>query len=420
MTLHLLALETSSHVCDVVLLTYADGQTRVFSASHDQTGEHAERLLPLVDQVLSQAGIGRAQLDAVAFGQGPGGFTGLRVSCGVAQGMGFGLGVPVIPVPSLLAVAVRASQSSQVQSDHRDTCFLIMQDARMGEVYLAVYRPPQSAGQAWRTVQNPILIDASQVQPWLEAQVGMWGIGRDHSIYMAGDALDAYPDLAGMTNRVASLKSAGVWRADAQTVAHIAKLAWERGDVLSPEHAVPLYVRDKVAYTTSERQEGAGGNPRAPEHQVTIQSMTAEHLDAVATIESRVQSFPWTRQNFSDGLAAGYPGWVACQYGRVIGFYMVMMAPDVAHLLVIGVDPDYQGRGIGKQLVRHCQEQAHLNDLDTIVLEVRFSNHAAIGFYQQQGFKEFTVRKAYYPAAQGEREDASVMKKSWSPAKASE
>ncbi len=109
MTLHLLALETSSNICDVVVLSCVDNTVRLYSASNDQTGQHAECLLPLVDQVLEQAGISRAELDAIAFGQGPGGFTGLRVASGVTQGMAFGLGVPIIPVSSLLAVAVRAT-----------------------------------------------------------------------------------------------------------------------------------------------------------------------------------------------------------------------------------------------------------------------------------------------------------------------
>src|SRR5690606_24858615 len=107
MTLHILALETSSSLCDVALLTQAYGRLNVRILEHDATGEHAERLLPMADDLLAQAGIMRSQLTAVAFGQGPGGFTGLRVACGVAQGMAFALNIPVIPVVSLLAVAVR-------------------------------------------------------------------------------------------------------------------------------------------------------------------------------------------------------------------------------------------------------------------------------------------------------------------------
>lgn len=418
MTLHLLALETSSNICDVAVLSCVDDTVRVWSVSNDETGRHAECLLPMVDQALAQAGITRAELGAIAFGQGPGGFTGLRVASGVTQGMAFGLGVPVIPVPSLLAVAVRASQSpGSVQ--RRGAYYLVAQDARMGEVYFAVYASAQEPGDpTWRTVQDPILIDATLIEAWFQRHAASWGLAPNCPAYITGDALDAYPFLTDIDVQHGRVQQAGAWRADAQTVAHIARAIWQRGETQAPELAIPLYVRDKVAFTTAEREQGAGGNPRAPVPVVgpkafTIRPMTEEHLDAVATIEARVQSFPWTRRNFADGLVAGYPGWVACDGERVIGFYMVMMAPDIAHLLVVAVDPEYQGKGAGKQLLAHCQEEAANEDLDTLVLEVRVSNTDAIGFYQHYGFNAFSVRKNYYPGPNGTREDASVMKKAW-------
>src|SRR5690606_17705028 len=103
MTTHLLALETSSSVCGVALAPL-DGSARpLHTLEHDATAEHAERLLPMVDAVLEQGGVGKGALAAVAFGQGPGGFTGLRVACGVAQGLAYALGIPVVPIDSLMA-----------------------------------------------------------------------------------------------------------------------------------------------------------------------------------------------------------------------------------------------------------------------------------------------------------------------------
>src|SRR3546814_15230499 len=95
MDAYILALETSSHLCEVALLSYLDGKIEVRTAAHDAVGEHAERLLPMVDQLLAQADLDRGSLDAVAFGQGPGGFTGLRVACGVAQGIAFALDIQI-------------------------------------------------------------------------------------------------------------------------------------------------------------------------------------------------------------------------------------------------------------------------------------------------------------------------------------
>lgn len=413
MTLHLLALETSSNICDITVLSCVNGAVSVHSEANDEPGKHAEHLLPMVDRVLASAAISKSDLNAVAFGQGPGGFTGLRVASGVAQGIAFGLGLPVIPVSSLLTVATRAHQAQGNPALHLDSCYLVVQDARMGEAYLAVYQPPVQAGKAWRTLQTPILIDVEQISAWFNASAMTWGLTPETPGYLVGDAMDAYPRLADFDRDLGRLRAAGSWRSDALTVAQLALEAWRRGESLAPENAIPSYVRDKVAYTISERQQGAGGNPRAPAYELSIQPMTQEHLDAVATIEARVQSFPWTRRNFADALKAGYSAWVAYQNGRVIGFYMALLAPDVAHLLVIGVEPDYQGKGIGKFLLDHCQAQAQAKGLDTMVLEVRFSNNAAIGFYQHQGFKSFSVRKEYYPASGGAREDACVMKKTW-------
>ncbi|WP_437701803.1 tRNA (adenosine(37)-N6)-threonylcarbamoyltransferase complex dimerization subunit type 1 TsaB, partial [Achromobacter xylosoxidans] len=108
MELNLLALETSSSRCGVALLRAFDGRLEVAVREHEGSQEHAERLLPMANELLAEAGLAPGALQAVAFGQGPGGFTGLRVACGVAQGMAMGLGIPVLPVVSHQAVAAQA------------------------------------------------------------------------------------------------------------------------------------------------------------------------------------------------------------------------------------------------------------------------------------------------------------------------
>src|SRR5690606_16225269 len=137
-------------------------------------------------------------------------------------------------------------------------------------------------------------------------------------IRIIGDALDAYPDLRDMHVDRCSLEFGDALRADAPTVAALGLQAWQDGVRLSPDDAMPLYVRDKVAFTTQERELGAGGNPRAEGLPVRIETMREEHLDDVADIERRVQSFPWSRRNFADGLDAGYAGYVATQGGQTL------------------------------------------------------------------------------------------------------
>ncbi|WP_442592799.1 tRNA (adenosine(37)-N6)-threonylcarbamoyltransferase complex dimerization subunit type 1 TsaB [Parapusillimonas sp. JC17] len=410
MTVHILALETSSSVCGVALLSCSDDAVRVFVQEHDATGEHAERLLPMADGVMREAGIDRAQLSGVAFGQGPGGFTGLRVACGVAQGIAYALGVPVVPIVSLLAVAER-DRNRQAQTG---AVRVVVQDARMGEVYLGVYQD-RVAGTAvqWETLQAPVLLDAADVGPWLSQAWPEWpSTGhRPPVLRLVGDALDAYPDLRLIRLDGIDTEAGDALRADAAAIASLALQAWRDGATLAPDHAMPLYVRDKVAYTTRERESGAGGNPRAEGFPIRIEPMLPEHLDDVAEIESLVQSFPWSRRNFQDGLDAGYTAYVARQAGRTVGFYMAMFAPDVAHVLVIAVAPDQQKKGIGGRLLDHCEQMARSKQLPAIILEVRPSNGNALAFYRHGGYQQLSTRRDYYPAADGRREDACIMQK---------
>lgn len=412
---HLLALETSSSVCDVALLSSSAQGVSVRSLSHDATGEHAERLLPMVDQLLAEAGLKRTDLSAIAFGQGPGGFTGLRVACGVAQGMAFALGLPVIPVVSLHAAVLRESGDEPIR--------VVAQDARMSEVYAAVYGKAADHPSGWHTLHQPVLLDIDDLIPWTISQARLWGRGSPPAVRLLGDALDAYPQvlnaqaLAGQAGALEDgmvLRLGGPWRASAESVAQLAWHEFQAGRTVQPSQAAPLYVRDKVAYTTAEREQGQGGNPKA-RPAITIRGMTEADVEVAAAIESGVQAFPWTAGNFRDALQAGYGGWVACQEGRVQGFALMMFAPDVAHLLLIAVRPDAQRSGVGYSLLRHCEGQAAARGLPALILEVRPSNTKALAFYRNRGFAQIGLRKDYYPAAHNTREDALVMEKKLVP-----
>ncbi|MGE8611289.1 MAG: tRNA (adenosine(37)-N6)-threonylcarbamoyltransferase complex dimerization subunit type 1 TsaB [Achromobacter veterisilvae] len=413
MELNLLALETSSSRCGVALLRAAGGRLEVSVREHEGSQEHAERLLPMANELLAASGLGPASLHAVAFGQGPGGFTGLRVACGVAQGMGLGLGIPVLPIVSHQAVA------AQVEATPADAIVVAL-DARMNEVYLAVYRQAGvSDGEiAWETLQAPLLIAAAEVVPWTAHHLPDWSAraGRPLNAVLAGDAWDAYA--ADMAPPGAWRRAAGAQRPEAASVARLARQGWMRGEAVAPELAAPLYVRDKVAFTTAERMRGEGGNPKARSTLVpwVPQTMTDADLDEVVELEAQVQSFPWTRGNFADALAAGYGAWVLRRDGQLAGFCIVMSAPDVAHLLVIAVARKLHRQGLGGILLDWCEQQARERGLEGVLLEVRPSNEPAIGFYKRHGYLQIGVRRGYYPAEKGGREDALVMQKRFAAA----
>ncbi len=133
MSLHLLALDASSSACSVALLRQDALATECLARFEITPRAHTRRLLPMVDEVLAEAQVTPTQLDAVAFGRGPGSFTGLRIAAGAAQGLAFGLDCPLLGVSTLEALALQAHRCYHLR--HVVTAI----DARMGEVYAATW-----------------------------------------------------------------------------------------------------------------------------------------------------------------------------------------------------------------------------------------------------------------------------------------
>ena len=136
--------------------------------------------------------------------------------------------------------------------------------------------------------------------------------------------------------------------------------------------------------------------------------MNASDLDDVLAIENAVYPFPWTRGNFADSLVAGYSAWVCRVGGELVGYAVIMMILDEAHLLNISVDPHRHGMGFGARLLRHAMAVARRLGARSLLLEVRPSNERALQLYRHFGFARIGRRKAYYPAHEG-REDALVL-----------
>jgi tRNA threonylcarbamoyladenosine biosynthesis protein TsaB len=223
--MRILAIETSTEHCSVAL--WQDGTLHSLC---EQVGQrHSERLLAMLDELLREAGVAKNQLNGIAFGAGPGSFTGVRIACGVAQGLAFGLNLPVLGISTLLAVA-QASGAKKV---------IAALDARMAEVYFAAY---QKTSDGWQTACAPSLC-APDLTPALTGSE--WhGVGSGFSVH--GAALQAR-----YAGQIAQL--------DAQTFPHataIAQLAaplFAAGLGQDAAHALPIYLRDKVALKTCER-----------------------------------------------------------------------------------------------------------------------------------------------------------------------
>lgn len=207
-------------------------------------------LIAGVLDLLAQAELPMASLDAMAFGAGPGSFTGLRTACSVVQGLAFGAGVPVLPMDSLLAVAEDARQSAA--PDTAALQVLALLDARMDEVYAAHYA--YAHGQ-WRVLQPSALVRPENVQ--LPAPAA--GLGP---LLVAGNVFAVYAD-----RLPAAVLQGGTVVPALPTAAAMLRLApalLATGLAVDAPHAMPSYIRDKVAKTTAERlAEKAAAAPAA-------------------------------------------------------------------------------------------------------------------------------------------------------------
>ena len=139
-----------------------------------------------------------------------------------------------------------------------------------------------------------------------------------------------------------------------------------------------------------------------------LRPMRPFDIETVAAIERTVYTHPWTPGNFRDSLQAGYSCWGMECAGQIVGYGVLMIGVDEAHLLNLSVAQSWQRRGLGRLLLDHFIALARSCEMQRMLLEVRPSNVAARALYRQTGFRELAVRDGYYPAKAG-REDAILM-----------
>src|SRR5437763_3347893 len=229
--MHILALDASTEVCAVALGDGVQWSERVEHAGQ----RHSERLLPMIRALLDDSGLDLAALGGIAYGAGPGSFTGLRIACGVAQGLALGADLPLVGVATLEAMAETARQRGCL------TRVIAALDARMQEIYVAAY---EHDGFHWRAVLDPAVVMPSEAP--LPPGGGWTGVGNGFAAYPAlgerfSDAL------------------IGCDEAILPTAIAIGNLALPRfaaGEGVPAREATPLYVRHRVALTTAERAAG--------------------------------------------------------------------------------------------------------------------------------------------------------------------
>ena len=230
--MRILALDTSTEWCSVAV-----GDGREWHRSDEHAGQsHSERVLPMVRSVLAEAGWALADLDGIAFGAGPGSFTGVRIGCGVAQGLALGADLPVVGIPTLEALAQEVLRARGWR--HVFACL----DARMREVYVASY---VRVDDAWRESSAPAVMAPADIRREPSPAPPDW--------FGAGNGFAAYPALAAQLLLADTALDA---HPTARSIGELALPRFAAGEGVAAVDAVPVYVRERVALTVAEQAQG--------------------------------------------------------------------------------------------------------------------------------------------------------------------
>lgn len=241
-----LAIETSTDMLSLAIALTQGDTSEVWVHTSQGGAKSSQLVLPEIVRLMQEAQIPFKDLTAVVFGKGPGSFTGLRTACSVAQGLAFGAGIPVLPIDTLLAVAQDAHYQSAQQTQQQleqlpeeVKRFFVAMDARMDQAYTAAYEWRSE----WQCVQSPSVQSPEDICVPTE-----W---KDLDFITVGNAWDAF------ATRWPNAFSSKHMHAmpTAQALLRLAPIAFEQGLAVLPEQALPIYIRDKVAQTTLEREQ---------------------------------------------------------------------------------------------------------------------------------------------------------------------
>jgi len=247
-----LAIETSTDMLSLAITSTQGDTSEVWGHTSQGGAKSSQLVLPEIVRLMEEAQIRFTDLTAVVFGKGPGSFTGLRTACSVAQGLAFGAGTFVLPIDTLLAVAedarYQSAQQLQQQTQQQKQLeqlpeeaqrFFVAMDARMDQVYTAAYEWRSE----WQCVQAPSVLSPEDICVPTE-----W---KDLDFTTVGNAWDTFATRWPTTLSVKHMHAMPT----AQALLRLAPVAFEQGLAVPPEQALPIYIRDKVAQTTQEREQ---------------------------------------------------------------------------------------------------------------------------------------------------------------------
>ena len=369
----ILGIDTAMAACSVAVIDTAVAQPLAACWVAMERG-HAEAVAPMVDQVMREAGVAYGALDRVAVTIGPGTFSGVRIGLAMARGLGLALGIPVIGIDTLSAIAA---------NDTSGLPLLVISDARNAQVYAASF----DGGR--RLAVAPCVLSAGEALDHLPTSGLLLGTATETLLAVSGRA-----DI--QVSPASSLPIAATFARLAATAAAPTSMP------------PPLYLRAPDAKPQAlalRRATSLAFQPAEAHDAPLLSSMHAEAFDA-----------SWSAAEFAALLSTpGAAAVIAVEQGEPAGFILTRRAADEAEILTVCTRPFAQRRGVAKALLDHQFTELFRHGVARVFIEVAASNVAARRLYDKAGFATAGLRKLYYGNADGPRDDAIVMRRELTP-----
>ncbi len=337
---------------------------------------HSVTLMPMVENMLEMIDFDKDNIDVLAITSGPGSFTGLRIGMACIKGLAKALGKPVAPVPTLDVVAFNGILS--------DKLIVPVMDARRDRVYYSIYT---SDGKSLERLCDygcePIEEVVGQVRK-ISGEAVFFGDGAE--VYRK-EIENAGFEISPISSRLQRASGAGL----------MAMEMAKEGRLVSGSEAELIYLRKPQA--EREREERL--------ESLKFREMTRDDIEAMAAIEKKCFTTPWSAKMIEDDYNNGLTYYVICELdGEIIGYGGMWHVINEGHITNIAIIPGRQGRGFGGRLMEEMIKLAEDKEMIELTLEVRESNERAIRLYEKYGFKKEGVRRKYY---EDTHEDALIM-----------
>lgn len=385
----ILALDSSGLTATVAIV---EGEQTVAEYTVNYKKTHSQTLLPMIDEIIKMTETHLSEIDAVAVAGGPGSFTGLRIGSATAKGLGLALGLPLIHVPTVDAMAYSVYGCEDI------ICPIM--DARRGQVYTGIYTfVPQMSEDETNRLEYKFKVLRVQMAVSVEDLIRRLNIYGKRVVFL-GDGVPVHREALGRGLKVPySFAPAFANRQRAAAVGSLGIHYYRKGQYETAAEHRPDYLRESQAERERAERERNGA--------VKVRPMMMEDCAAVAEMEHQLFSDSWSEKSVLEMLSRPDSICiVAGKSGQTAGYILAYHAVDEVEIARIGVVKEMQRQGVARLLLTELCSMSRKKGMSRIVLDVRVGNTAARSLYEKCGFQEDGIRRHFYEAP---GEDAVLM-----------